>query len=230
VSLIGDALRKARKEAAERETDRRGVLFSAKINDSPTRSNLGLGIVLGAVIAVAATVAGGGAVWWFVGRDQPSESARAAASPANDASGEDIVTPIPSPLAAGPEDGPRPPVATVPAPASPSVGSESVTPRDSDQPGSAVKPTAVARSIDTTTGEGFAGIEDGVEIYVMEADLGGAHLSLDYIVFRNEDPFAEINGIELHLGGVVDGFRVKAIEHDRVKLSDGRRTIVLRAP
>ncbi len=51
-----------------------------------------------------------------------------------------------------------------------------------------------------------------------------------YIVFRPDDPFAEINGIELHPGGVVEGFRVKAIERDRVHLSDGRRTSSCRAP
>ena len=59
MSLIGDALRKARQEATERESDRRGILFSAKIADSPTRSNLGVGLALGAFIAVIATVAGG---------------------------------------------------------------------------------------------------------------------------------------------------------------------------
>ncbi len=35
MSLIGDALRKTRKEAAERESDRKGVLFSARIAESP---------------------------------------------------------------------------------------------------------------------------------------------------------------------------------------------------
>ena len=46
MSLIGDALRKARQEASERESNRKGILFSAKINDSPTQSNLGLGLAL----------------------------------------------------------------------------------------------------------------------------------------------------------------------------------------
>ena len=65
MSLIGDALRKTRQEAAARETEAKGVLFSAKIANPPARSHLGLGLALGAVIAVAATVAGGGAVWWL---------------------------------------------------------------------------------------------------------------------------------------------------------------------
>jgi hypothetical protein len=77
---------------------------------------------------------------------------------------------------------------------------------------------------------GFTGIEDGEEIYILEADLGDVRLSLDFLVFRAEDPFAEINGVEIHLGGTIEGYRVKSIERDRVRLSDGRRTIVLRAP
>ena len=69
------------------------------------------------------------------------------------------------------------------------------------------------------------------EIYILEADLGyGVSLSLDFLIYREVDPFAEINGVELHLGGTIEGYRVKAIERDRVTLSNGRRTIVLRAP
>ena len=73
-------------------------------------------------------------------------------------------------------------------------------------------------------------MEDGDEVYILEATLGEVHLSLDFIIFREDDPFAEINGVELHLGGVIDGYRVKTIERDRVRLSNGHRSIVLRAP
>jgi hypothetical protein len=77
---------------------------------------------------------------------------------------------------------------------------------------------------------GFAGMEGGDEVYVLEADLGDVTLSLDFLVYRATDPFAEVNGVEVHLGGTVAGFRVKDIEKDRVRLSDGHRTIVLRTP
>lgn len=228
MSLIGDALRKARKEAAERETDRRGVLFSAKINDSPTRSNLGLGLALGAAIAIAATVAGGGAVWWLLGRSQAQESVlRPAASATDTTPVSAIPNPIPSPGPVHREDRTPSSAAAVPAP---TVASGAETTRGRPRPEPAVEPTAVAAPAGDRSDDGFVGVEDGDEVYVMEAVLGTVRLSLDYIVFRPTDPFAEINGIELHLGGVVEGFRVKAIEHDRVRLSDGRRTIVLRAP
>jgi hypothetical protein len=100
----------------------------------------------------------------------------------------------------------------------------------------AARPTlAVAAPATATSGEagiegGFAGTEDGADVYILDAEFGKVRLSLDYIIFRPDDPFAEINGIELHLGGVIEGYRVKAIEHDRVRLSNGRKDIVLRTP
>lgn len=85
----------------------------------------------------------------------------------------------------------------------------------------------------TTSGPepGFVGTENDEEIYILEADLGnGVILSLDFLIYREVDPFAEINGVEVHLGGTIEGYRVKAIERDRVTLSNGRKTVVLRAP
>jgi len=231
VSLIGDALRKTRQEAAERESDRKGVLFSAKISDSPTHSHLGLGLALGALIAVAATVAGGGAVWWLLGRgEEPPGTAAPAATV--------IVETTEAPI----QTSSSPPTETrVEAQALPSVENTSATPIRSDPviPATiqaAAEPTVIfdtaesRKPQDKNLSEGFAGIEDGDEVYILEADLGSVRLSLDFIVFRANDPFAEINNVELHLGGVIDGYRVKAIERDRVRLSNGRRTIVLRTP
>jgi hypothetical protein len=67
-----------------------------------------------------------------------------------------------------------------------------------------------------------------VRVFIVEANLGYATLSLDYIVYRSEDPFAEINGIELHEGSWLDGFTVEKIERDRVMLRDNRGPLVLR--
>jgi hypothetical protein len=68
----------------------------------------------------------------------------------------------------------------------------------------------------------------GEREYVVEADLGYAFLSLDYIVSRSEDPFAEINGTEVHEGSWIEGFTVEKIEQDRVLLRDDRGPLVLR--
>lgn len=228
MSLIGDALRKARKEAAQRESDRKGVLFSARISDSPTRSNLGLGLALGAVIAIIATVAGGSVAWWFLSRSEPVKTALSASPATGEASLATITTSSPAL--------PDLPGEAVPTAATTSkASSESVRPdgeagRPAAQLTAAVDPPPAEKSENNSIAGGFTGIEDGDEVYVMEAVLGKVRLSLDFIVFRPDDPFAEINGIELHTGGVVEGFRVKTIERDRVRLSDGRRSIVLRAP
>ena len=64
----------------------------------------------------------------------------------------------------------------------------------------------------------------------MEATVGGTTLSLDYIVYRATDPYAEINGEEIHVGSAIGGFRLDSVERDRVRLTDGRRIIVLKAP
>lgn len=230
MSLIGDALRKARKEAAERESDRKGVLFSARISDSPARSNLGLGLALGAVIAVIATVTGGSVAWWLLSPSEPVAKTLTTSPGAGEAAPANIPTSTPSPTPEGLQS------RAVAKTAGTSESSTNSVPSDGEPGRVAAQPTAVAdppqtgRSMENTGAPGFTGIEDGDEIYVMEAAVGKVRLSLDFIVFRSDDPFAEINGIELHLGGVIEGYRVKAIERDRVRLSDGRRNIVLRAP
>jgi len=235
MSLIGDALRKTRQEAAEREVDQKGVLFSAKIADSPTRSHLGLGLALGAVIAVAATVAGGGAVWWLLGSGNATQpELSGSAVPVTTAIVETAGTPIVSlvPTPAAPDTQAQAP----PAKEMTSTSSTASNPTDLAPIQATAEPTVIVdtaksrKSEDKNLSEGFVGIEDGDEVYILEANLGKVHLSLDFIVFRADDPFTEINGVELHVGGVIDGYRVKAIERDRVRLSNGRRTIVLRAP
>ncbi len=65
--------------------------------------------------------------------------------------------------------------------------------------------------------------------FVAEADLGYTSLSLDYIVFRPVDPFAQINGFDVRVGSSVEGFVVEEITADSVRLRDGKGTLVLRA-
>ena len=235
MSLIGDALRKTRQEAAERESDRKGVLFSAKIGHSPTRSNLGLGLALGAIIAVAATVAGGGAVWWLLSRGETGQPVTVEKIPSVEA--ESIETdraapkPTPSlPVGSGSQTQELPTGEIDPAPTTEADPKDLGSQQPPAEARTAVETPAATTPNDTSTDSGFAGVEDGADVYILEADLGAVNFSLDYIIFRTEDPFAEINGVELHLGGVIEGYRVKAIERDRVHLSNGRKDIVLRTP
>ena len=235
MSLIGDALRKTRQEEAERESDRKGILFSAKIANSPGRSNLGLGLALGAVIAVAATVAGGSAAWWLLNRSETTQPEATGSAPTvaetvidSDETASESLLPSPT----GSDSQTQAPPAAELSPTSTTKAGP--TDLGSEQP--AARPRVAVETTATTTSEergfegGFIGVEGGADVYILEANLGRVQLSLDYIIFRADDPFAEINGVELHLGGVIDGYRVKAIERDRVHLSNGRKDIVLRTP
>lgn len=235
MSLIGDALRKTRQEAAERESDRKGVLFSAKIANPPTRSNLGLGLALGAIIAVAATVAGGGAVWWILNRGDTGQPTAAEEPLRVTAEATENEGSSPDPLPNRPVESNTPirdvsatEIDPIPTTEAASIGRES-QPSPAQNQRVTATPIPSPPQVESTEG-GFAGVENGADVYILEADLGAVKLSLDYIIFRSDDPFAEINGVELHLGGVIEGFRVKAIERDRVHLSNGLKDIVLRAP
>ena len=247
MSLIGDALRKTRQEAAERDSDRKGVLFSAKIADGPNRSGLGLGLVLGALIAIIATVGGGLAVWWALGGDRPQEPQTSAAAVSGSDRGQQTANGDTGPGLdrrvglAPPSDSP----AISDRIGQPQLEAETGSPVESDSAdrGRDARATREVASLDpapdpgamnspqaTAPETGYVGTENGTKVYLMEADLGAVTLSLDYIVFRPTDPYAEINGIEVHIGGTVAGFRVKSVERDRVILSDGRRTVAVRAP
>jgi hypothetical protein len=63
MSLVSDALRKARQYATARDIQRHGAAAGA-LSPPPRRSRLGLGLVLGAFIALAAAAAGAVFVLW----------------------------------------------------------------------------------------------------------------------------------------------------------------------
>ena len=235
MSLIGDALRKTRQEAAERESDRKGVLFSAKIGHSPTRSNLGLGLALGAIIAAAATVAGGSAVWWLLSRGETGQPLTVEQGPSVEAVGieTDRAAPVPTqslPVGSDSQTQALHDGELGPAPTSDADPKDLGSQQPAVQARAAVETPAPTTPNETSTEGGFAGVENGADVYILEAKLGKVQLSLDFIIFRPVDPFAEINGIELHIGGVIEGYRVKVIERDRVHLSNGRKDIILRTP
>ena len=235
MSLIGDALRKTRQEEAERESDRKGILFSAKIANPSTSSNLGLGLALGAVIAIAATVAGGSAAWWLLSRGEATQPEASGSAPTavGQVTGTDrpaLESPLPSLAGSDSPNNAPPDVSPDPGSTTDAGPTEFGSEEPPAQPTVAVKTAARATSETTEFDGGFIGVEDGADVYVLEANLGRVQLSLDFIIFRADDPFAEINGVELHLGGVIEGYRVKAIDRDRVHLSNGRKDIVLRTP
>ena len=64
---------------------------------------------------------------------------------------------------------------------------------------------------------------------MLDADLGKVKLHLDYIVYRSKDPFASINGQEVVIGSIIEGFTVEEIAPESVRLRHARGAVVLRA-
>ncbi|OYW05772.1 MAG: hypothetical protein B7Z61_04985 [Acidobacteria bacterium 37-71-11] len=64
----------------------------------------------------------------------------------------------------------------------------------------------------------------------LDADLGYAKFHLDYIVYRSKAPFAGINGQQVMIGSIIEGFTVEEIGPDDVRLRDAKGSVVLRIP
>jgi hypothetical protein len=209
VSLINDALRKARQAASEHEAQQPDTAFPAPRaypSRGPRRRS---GVVVLALVAVMAGLAGAAVAWWAVGqREQPVAA----------------VVPMPTPSPA--------PIVEAPRSEAPAVESAEQTAVIL-----VATPTPTAPQIATTrepapvpTPQESTGAATNDRVFDLDADLGYATLSLGYIVVRPVNPFAEINGVEVFIGSEVEGFRVEKIEADRVVLRDEKGELVLRVP
>jgi hypothetical protein len=216
VSLINDALRKARLAAAEHEAQQPDATFRAPKaypSRGPRRRS---GVVMLAVVAVMAGLAGAAVAWWAVGqREQPV--ATVAPTP----------TASPTTVIEQPND-PRPePTST--AVVHVQMGEETaVILVPTPTPAALQVATALEQTPEPTPAPTQQKQID--RVFVLDADLGYATLSLGYIVARPVNPFAEINGAEVFIGSEVEGFRVEKIEADRVVLQDEKGELVLRVP
>ncbi len=228
MSLINDALRKARQAAAEHEAQQPDTVFRAPkaypSRTPPRRS----GVAVLASVAVMAGLAGAAVAWWAVGqREQPV----AAVEPG----------PTPSPTAYVEEpDDPAPALSPTPIVEALQAEAPAVAPVESAEETAVVvvatpTPTAplvaaIQEPAPVPAPQERSGETSGDRVFVLDADLGYATLSLGYIVARPVNPFAEINGIEVSVGSEVEGFRVEKIEADRVVLRDEKGELVLRVP
>jgi len=220
VSLISEALRKARAEAAAREGRSRGLPTAVLGGVHRPRRGAGAGLI--ALIAVAAAVGGAALAWWVFGRSTPpADGARAAAAaPAaaartatRPADGAHVVADaVPPPATA--VSGPRSVGATgAPAAVPTTVGT------GSPAGGTADRPPSPARPAEGGTRE---------RSFVLTADLGYARLHLDFIVYKPSAPFGRVNGQDIVVGSIVDNFVVEEIGESFVRLRDGRGAVVLR--
>jgi hypothetical protein len=239
MSLVSEALRKARQEAAAGESRPRLAGIPPVLVRSGGAGKLGTGLVLGALIALAAAVVGAGGAWLAFGRHQEpaisggGATAAPASTPAPSAADgipadRSAVPPGPGAeqsVAQSPSAAEAPPV---PPPAAPTAGAPGAA-----QAGEGAAPAgSEAREGGRTAQQTTAGGEDTghhERIYVLDADLGYAKLHLDYIVYKPGAPFGRINGENIVEGSYVAGFRVEKIEPELVRLVDRHGPLILRA-
>jgi hypothetical protein len=214
VSLINEALRKARQAASEHESKKpEGPFQPARAYPSKRTGRRG-GLLAMALIAVAAGAIGAAAVWWLLDdRDTtPTETAiverpsiDAAVPPATPA---EFSTPVDDRATAAPHEAPP---------------QQEPALEEAEQTETETAPTVRVAEESVTD-------SDGNRVFVMKAELGYASLSLGFIVARSNNSFAEINGTEVWIGSEIEGFVVEAIEADRVLLRDDKGPLILRVP
>ena len=214
MSLINEALRKARQAASEHDSKQPEGPFQPSRAYPSRRSGRPNGLLKMALIATAAGVVGAGAAWWLLGDREPvSAETTIVENPSTEAA---------TPLAAA--AGSRTPVVDR-ATAAPLEAPPRQEPATVEVEKTASEPAPPAPD----TEESVPDAGDN-RVFVMEAEIGGVSLSLGYIVARSNNPFAEINGTEVWIGSEIEGFVVEAIEADRVILRDDKGPLVLRVP
>ncbi len=235
MSLISDALRKVRQEEAEKEAKSRGMETPVVAGYWKRGGRLSVGLILGAVIAIGAAGIGGGLVWWaLVDRsvkdtvEAPDEIASAGAEAVEvqpDQVSEDlapiqagdVIVPTVMAMESKPDDHDVSQAGDGDA-VTGTEAADRVPDREQNTPIEAPSPQPQKQPQPTLADGEFVG----------EARIGGITLTLDYLVYRTDNPFAQINGQDVRVGGFVEDFLVEAITIDRVVLSQGDTTIVLR--
>ena len=212
MSLINDALRKARQAAAEHEAQQPDVTFRAPTaypSRGPRRRS---GVTMLASVAVMAGLVGAAVGWWAVGRRE-----------------RPVATVVPTPTAS-PTTVIEQPIDPTPEPTSTAVVSIQLGEETAVILVPPPTPAALHIATDLEPTPAPTQQKKTDRVFVLDADLGYATLSLGYIVARPVNPFAEINGAEVFIGSEVEGFRVEKIEADRVVLQDEKGELVLRVP
>jgi len=217
VSLINEALRKARQAASEHDSKQPAGPFQPAKAYPSRRSGRNSGLLATALIAVTASVVGAAAAWWILGdREIASSDTTIIESPSIEAA-TPPTTPQDSPTLV--EDQANPVVIAIPTEPAKTPVVVPASEQDQDE----IEPPVAASEKRPT-------VLDGEREFVMEAKVGGVSLSLGYIVARSSNPFAEINGTDVWIGSEIEGFVVEAIERDRVVLRDEKGPLILRVP
>ena len=254
MSLVSEALRKARQEAAERGAARKGVVIRTTVMLPSRRLGLAPGpaAALGALAVLL--VVGAGLAWWALDRNHTESTplprggtaTRVASEPAASVKGV-AITPPGAPTAPGAQALAAAPAAqpvTAPSapPASPRpimVAERVTTPAVVAPPGEGEKPVTAhaeplpspkSKESETSPAEARgSGGEVGERSFRLTAVLDDVKLALDYIAYQPSKAFAGINGHEVFVGTVIEGFRVEEIGPDYVRLRDRHGSFYLRS-
>ncbi len=238
MSLINDALRKARQAAAEHEERETDTAFRTPVaypSRGPRKRSGAFGLVL---LSIAAAGAGAVGAWWILGRNPTPDN------PVQEIAVAEPSTTQVAPGVAGPEDQGLRDSSAMPeeglssradseveaSPPNPAVAVDGGGDNPGGSPAGDVPEPEAAQPQTPAERPAPRVNEAGQRVFVLDADLGYAKLSLGYIVVRSTNPFAEINGRDVYVGSEVEGFVVETIETDRVILRDGRGELVLRVP
>ncbi|MCD4748701.1 MAG: hypothetical protein K8R59_04935 [Thermoanaerobaculales bacterium] len=236
MSLVSDALRKARQEVVERDARGKGVHTPRVVVLPATSSRIGIGLLIGAGIALAAALIGGVAAVWFVGPQRSEETiAKAVIEERNQPSSK--AAPMEEPFErleqTADEPGSEEAAGVVPtkrlAPVQISPDEIPVDGRELSSIGDDSAPMTIQEETQVEPRSEVAAADlPGSRDVVAEARIGGTTLTLGYLVYRSEDPFAEINGIDVHVGTIIEGFLVEEILRDRVVLRNDEGPLVIR--
>lgn len=243
MSLVSDALRKARRETARLRGERQVTAYSLPGSAPQPRARVLTGIVVGVVLGLVAALVVVIALKWPPNRSVSGTKADAA-EPAAPTSPEIVTRAATSARAPdAPEAMPQAPRAAAPTAPSQWTGASGQQPVRNEVPTPAAPrtvppladlpfPTPLAsapnapRAGDDVNPLQSTGAQE--RVYVLRADLGYAKLQLDFIVYKPSAPFGRINGQDIVPGSIVDGFLVEEIGRDFVRLRDPHGPLVLR--
>jgi hypothetical protein len=252
MSLISDALKKARQEAARQDALRQRAPYAVGTADSPDRrpallpllAGVGAGCLVAALLLVLAWSAGWGPFNEPAARAAQVAEAAPAAPPASAAPAagpfqapiieEPEATPpvssqstTPAPSAAAPvqETRPQPSIELRPAaPAEPSTIRPAPAPPAPIEERPAPVPSAPSPSAPARPAAA-GDLVDGT-VYSGEVPVpGGGTLKLNGIAYSQDRPVAVLDGRVMGPGEVIQGFTIVAIETGRVKLQGHGATV-----
>ncbi|MEO6195806.1 MAG: hypothetical protein ABIS20_22530 [Thermoanaerobaculia bacterium] len=256
MSLISDALKRARQEAARQDSLRQGVPYAVGVADPPVRrtpwisllAGLGAGCILAAAVFALAFFAG-----WGPSR-KPAVEARTAeipvaaapqspsaalvaapvvepaalpiAPPQEKTAPEPPPKPLPEPPRVIEERRPAPQIEVTPPVRRPPPETVPAAPAPAPAPNTEVERPAPA-PVPAAPAENSGSLVEG-QVYTGEVPVpGGGSLKLNGIVFSQDHPIAVLDGRVMGPGESVQGFTLVAIESGRVKLQGHGTTVYL---